>query len=35
MLEQAVQAATYAMGLSGILLASVILVYIHSDARPE
>lgn len=35
MLDQAVQVATYAMGLSGILLASVILVYLHYNARPE
>lgn len=35
MLEHAVQAAAYAMGLSGVLLASAILVYLHHNARPE
>lgn len=35
MLDQAVQAVTYAMEMVGVVLAAVLLVYLHSDARPE
>ena len=35
MLDPVVQAATYAMEMAGVVLAAVLLVYLHSDARPE